>query len=137
MGVRGSTPDCMTPPRLILQEPGSAPIRLAPRQERLAKALITANLNNGISMTWLARECGLSRSHFSRAFHGSTGMSPHQWLTQKRLERARELLLHEHAIVHIAQDCGFADQAHFSRVFARQTGMPPSQWRLERLQASN
>jgi AraC-like DNA-binding protein len=88
-------------------------------------------------MEQLARECCLSRSHFSRAFHGSTGMSPHQWLTRQRIERARALLLGQCTLTHIAQDCGFADQAHFSRVFARMAGMPPSQWRLERLRSSS
>lgn len=112
-------------------------IRLAAWQERRAKALITANLNSGLSMEQLARECCLSRSHFSRAFHGSTGMSPHQWLTHQRIEHARALLLGQRPLAHIAQDCGFADQAHFSRVFARMAGMPPSQWRLEQLRASS
>ncbi|WP_225592091.1 helix-turn-helix domain-containing protein [Pseudomonas sp. PDM15] len=112
-------------------------VRLAAWQERRAKALIAANLNSGLSMEQLARECCLSRSHFSRAFHGSTGMSPHQWLTRQRIERARALLLGQCTLTHIAQDCGFADQAHFSRVFARMAGMPPSQWRLERLRSGS
>lgn len=111
------------------------PIHLAAWQEKRAKALIVANLNTGLSMEQLARECCLSRSHFSRAFHGSTGLSPHQWLTRQRIEHACTLLLGQRTLAHIAQDCGFADQAHFSRVFTRLAGMPPSQWRLERLRA--
>ena len=103
--------------------------RLSPSQERRAKELIAANLNTGLSIAHLARECGKSRCHFSRAFHGSTGMSPHQWLTQQRLARARQLLLSDLTIASIAQECGFADQAHFSRVFARIAGLPPSLWR--------
>lgn len=107
--------------------------RLSGWQERLAKQLISANLNSGLSITKLARECGLSRCHFSRAFHGSTGMSPHQWLTCQRLHRAEELLLGTGSVAEVAQDCGFADQAHFSRVFARHFGVPPSQWRIQQL----
>lgn len=107
--------------------------RLSPWQEQQAKALIADNLNSGLSIAKLAQECGKSRCHFSRAFHGSTGMSPHQWLTRQRLERARKLLLSELSLTTIAQECGFADQAHFSRVFARQTGLAPSRWRQERL----
>lgn len=105
------------------------PARLAPWQERRAKELITSNLAGGLSMASLADACGLSRSHFSRAFHGSTGMSPHQWLTRMRIERAKELLVNHRSITAIALDCGFADLAHFSRVFARLVGAPPSHWR--------
>lgn len=136
MGIREATPQ-LTRPHLLIARPvlGEQPpsIRLAAWQERLAKTLIAANLNTGLSMAQLARECGLSRCHFSRAFHGSTGLSPHQWLTHQRLQRAEELLLGTRSVAEVAQDCGFADQAHFSRVFARRFGMPPSQWRLERL----
>lgn len=106
-------------------------VRLAPWQERRAKALITANLGSSLTMTHLARECSLSRCHFSRAFHGSFGMSPHQWLTQQRIAHAKQLLQSERTITAIAQDCGFADQAHFSRVFTRLVGLPPSIWRLQ------
>ncbi|MWV18231.1 helix-turn-helix domain-containing protein [Pseudomonas sp. L-22-4S-12] len=109
---------------------GQALVRLAPWQERRAKALIAANLGFSLTMTHLARECSLSRSHFSRAFHGSFGMSPHQWLTQQRIIHAQRLLQSERTITAIAQDCGFADQAHFSRVFTRLVGLPPSLWRL-------
>ena len=108
-------------------------VRLAPWQERRAMALIAANLSFSLTMTQLARECSLSRSYFSRAFHGSFGMSPHQWLTQQRIIHAQRLLQSERTITAIAQDCGFADQAHFSRVFTRMVGQPPSLWR-QRLQ---
>lgn len=115
--------------------PDSGTERLSPWQEQQAKALIADNLNSGLSMARLAQACGKSRCHFSRAFHGSTGMSPHQWLTRQRLERALQLLISELSLTTIAQECGFADQAHFSRVFARLTGVAPSRWRQERLSA--
>ncbi|SDK44319.1 helix-turn-helix domain-containing protein [Pseudomonas indica] len=105
-------------------------IRLSAWQERRAKELIAAHLGSGLSIARLARECSLSRSHFSRAFHGSTGVSPHQWLTRQRIEHAKRLLLDDLLITRIAQDCGFADQAHFSRVFTRLVGLSPSRWRL-------
>ncbi|HSC84602.1 MAG TPA: AraC family transcriptional regulator [Pseudomonas sp.] len=111
--------------------------RLSPWQEKRAKALIADNLNSGLSMARLAQECGKSRCHFSRAFHGSTGMSPHQWLTRQRLERARQLMFSGLSLTVIAQECGFADQAHFSRVFARMTGLAPSRWRQEQLRGNN
>lgn len=136
MATCQSTPDFSARPPLaacqVLKVAEPAAIRLTPWQERRAKQLLADNLNTGLSMAQLARECCLSRCHFSRAFHGSTGLSPHQWLTRQRLQRAQELLLGTRTVAEIAQDCGFADQAHFTRVFARATGMPPSQWRSDR-----
>ncbi|MDG9923622.1 MULTISPECIES: AraC family transcriptional regulator [unclassified Pseudomonas] len=103
---------------------------LAPWQERRAKELIASNLGGELSIARLAAECGLSRSHFSRAFHGSTGYSPQQWRTHLRIERAKALLGGEgRSIAEVALDCGFADQAHLARVFSRLVGLPPSQWR--------
>ncbi|MDD0842725.1 helix-turn-helix domain-containing protein [Pseudomonas sp. Gutcm_11s] len=139
MGIRQTAPEFGSPQRQVvnidLRQPQGE--RLSAWQERQAKQLLEANLNSGLSIMELARECGLSRCHFSRAFHGSTGMSPHQWLTRQRLQRAQQLLLGTRSIADIAQDCGFADQAHLSRVFTRQTGMPPSLWRLERLRRAS
>lgn len=108
---------------------GQPPARLAPWQERRAKELIAANLDTNLSMAHLAEACGLSRSHFSRAFRGSTGTSPHQWLTHMRIERAKALLVERQSVAEVALDCGFADQAHLARVFARLVGLSPSQWR--------
>ncbi|WAJ38926.1 AraC family transcriptional regulator [Pseudomonas sp. GOM7] len=104
-------------------------IRLSAWQLRRAKQLIEAHLDEPLSIAWLARECSLSRSHFSCAFHGSTGMSPHQWLTRARLARARNLLLAGNSVAAVACACGFNDQAHFARVFSRWQGLAPSRWR--------
>jgi AraC family transcriptional regulator len=104
-------------------------IRLAAWQLQRAKALIQAHLDEPLSIAWLARECALSRCHFSCAFRGSTGMSPHEWLTLARINRARRLLLDGYSVATVAQACGFNDQAHFSRVFARCEGLAPSRWR--------
>ncbi|MDT4887607.1 HTH-type transcriptional activator RhaR [compost metagenome] len=57
-------------------------------------------------------------------------MSPHDWLLQMRVEKAKELMLRTSLnLSQIALDCGFADQSHFSRVFQKMTGLPPSRWR--------
>jgi len=117
---------CSSPPVVR-----GAPVeRLSAWQERLAKHLIEERLGERLAIAELARDCGLSRCHFSRAFHASTGLSPHQWLTRRRLLRARELLLEDGlAVAQVAQECGFCDQAHFARVFAQHLGVSPSQWR--------
>jgi AraC-like DNA-binding protein len=50
---------------------------LCPRRERIAKQLILANLGESLTIAELAQACALSRSHFSRAFKCSTGLSHH------------------------------------------------------------
>lgn len=102
---------------------------LASWQERRVRDLIEANLSGDISLRALAAECGLSRSHFVRAFRASMGQAPHQWLLQRRIERAKTLLQGAgHTIADVALACGFADQSHFTRVFTRTVGNSPGAW---------
>jgi AraC family transcriptional regulator len=98
-------------------------------QERRAKDFVDANLDGDISVMLLARACGLSTKHFSRAFRQSTGLAPHQWLLQRRIDKAKQLLRGSPALVDVALACGFADQSHFTRVFTRTVGLSPGQWR--------
>lgn len=114
---------------------GDAPPRrprggLATWQERRAKAVLEAGLAGTLSIADVARECSLSVAQFARAFKQSTGLAPHQFLTQRRIERARELLQHtELPLADIAMRCGFADQSHFSKVFRRVIGTSPGSFR--------
>jgi AraC-like DNA-binding protein len=106
---------------------------LAPRQLRRAQELIDACPSGDLSLAVLARECGLSTSHFARAFRVSTGLAPHQWLLRRRIERAREALAtSDQSLADIATRCGFADQSHFTRLFTRLVGVPPGAWRRGR-----
>jgi AraC family transcriptional regulator len=106
--------------------------RLAPWQEKPAIEMLDANLDGEISPTLLAQECGLSASHFGRAFRKSTGMAPHQWLLQRRVEKAKQTMRDTDAsLTHIALGCGFADQSHFTRVFSKFTGVSPGSWRRQ------
>lgn len=100
--------------------------KLADWQEAIAKELMLANLDAGISVAEVAEACALSRSHFTRKFKESTCQSPHVWLRQQRVDKAIELLRHSPlSLTQIAMECGFFDQAHFCRVFARSQGMTP------------
>ena len=81
--------------------------RLARRQERRAKELLSANLTGGITLADLATACELSIRHFTRAFRASTGMSPHAWLLQLRMEKAKHSHQLSPRVGHIALDCGF------------------------------
>jgi len=114
---------------------GYAPCRtrrtggLALWQERRVRDYIDDNLSARLSVITLAGQCRLSVSHFCTAFKVSTGCSPHQFLLQRRVERAKRLLLTTgRPLVDIAMTVGFADQSHFTRVFARQTDATPGAW---------
>lgn len=100
--------------------------------EARAKELLRSKMNGDISIAEIADACQLSRSYFINAFRQTTGHTPHQWLVEQRIQRARTLLQSsDTALADIAASCGFADQSHFSRVFTRSTGMPPGQWRRQ------
>jgi AraC family transcriptional regulator len=103
---------------------------LAPWQERRSKDILAGDLTGAASLHEIARACGLSVSHFSRAFRRSTGLSPHAWLLRMRVEAAKGMLRRRDApLSEIALACGFADQSHFTRVFTRRTGLSPGVWR--------
>lgn len=112
-----------------IQGSGDSPTsasKLADWQEDIAKQLMLANLDAGISVAEVAEACALSRSHFTRKFKESTLLSPHVWLRQQRVDKAMALLRHSQlSLTQVAMECGFFDQAHFCRVFARSQGMTP------------
>ncbi|WP_085316709.1 AraC family transcriptional regulator [Derxia lacustris] len=119
---------------LRLARPGRAPAPAAPaRLSRSQLATATELLLTGggaTSIAAVAEACALSRAHFIRAFRHSLGQTPHRWLLQQRVERARGLLAaSDRSLAEIAAEAGFADQSHFTRVFARATGCTPGAWR--------
>ena len=103
---------------------------LAAWQERRAKDILESRFAESISIADLARECGLSPSHFTRAFRLSTGMQPYRWLSQTRIAAAkRHLVESDLPLAEIALVCGFGDQSYFTRMFTREVGAPPGVWR--------
>jgi AraC-like DNA-binding protein len=116
-----------------IDEHGSAPPhRLAPWQEGAAKKLMTQDLTCPPTLQALATACGVSSNGFARAFRGSTGLSPRQWLISFRITRAQEMLADSAVpLSDIALDCGFCDQSHFTRTFTQTVGKTPAVWRRE------
>jgi AraC-like DNA-binding protein len=103
---------------------------LAPWQERRAKEVLSANLDGRVMLKEVARECGLSASHFSRAFHRTVGTAPHHWLLTHRIKVAKQKLRDRRfSLSEVALTCGFADQSHLTRVFTRLVGVSPGAWR--------
>jgi AraC-like DNA-binding protein len=106
---------------------------LSARQLRIAKQALYENLDGSRSLSSIAQKCGLSPSHFARAFAISVGQPPHQWLLEQRVDLARQLLGQSTLpLCEIAIQCGFADQSHFTRVFSAKAGLSPGRWRRER-----
>ncbi len=91
---------------------------------------IRARLDQTITLDELAREAGMSPSHFSRVFKETVGSTPMQYVLAYRIETAIKLMEDPtRPLGGIALDCGFADQAHFSRSFKQVTGQTPRAYR--------
>jgi AraC family transcriptional regulator len=103
---------------------------IGPRKLRLVKAFIDARLDAPISLADLARQVGMSIFHFARCFRLTTGMPPYQFVTRRRIERARELLIDPNlSVSDVAVRCGFSQQSHFGEVFRRVVGASPRSYR--------
>ena len=103
---------------------------LAPTALRRAIERLRSDVDTDVSLATLASDAGLSRFHFCRAFKESTGLSPHAWLRQHRLEQAMEMLRNtDDAVVSIAAALGYASQTAFAAAFRKLTGETPSDWR--------
>jgi AraC family transcriptional regulator len=106
---------------------------LSPWRRRRAEDMLRSGLARGVSLDAVARGCNMSVSQFGRTFKKTTGLTPHRWLVQRRVERAKDLLLRSMLpLAEIALDCGFSEQSHFTRTFTRMVGTSPGEWRRQR-----
>ena len=96
-------------------------------------AYVEEHLNEDIGLSLLASIAGFSVHHFANVFKGETGLTPHHYLVERRIHRAKELLLGSDApIAQIAAEVGFSGQSHFSEHFRKLTNMTPLQFRRAR-----
>ncbi|MDB5522332.1 MAG: hypothetical protein JWM58_95 [Rhizobium sp.] len=94
------------------------------------KQYVDSHLGGEIGLDDLASAAGLSRRHFARCFHNEMGQTPHRWLMQRRLDRAKEMLAETAAsLCEIADACGFSSQSHLTTTLKQSTGMTPHRWR--------
>jgi AraC family transcriptional regulator len=117
----------------LLREYGG--VRAAPKhphgglsRERLNRALgyIQDRLGTALTGSEIAQAVGVSPYHFMRLFKASTGRSPHQYVVEARVRKAKDLLATgKFTISEVANEAGFSDQSHLTRHFKRIFGLPP------------
>jgi AraC family transcriptional regulator len=101
-------------------------------QAQLQRSLdyIHTHLDRELSLTELAEVINISPTYFASLFKQAIDISPHQYVIQQRVERAKLMLLKtDLAIADIALQVGFSSQSHLTQQFKRFTGMTPKQAR--------
>ncbi len=99
------------------------------RLERV-KRYVDSDLSAKISLRTAAARAGLEEKYFSAFFHRKTGVCFSEWLTYRRVEKAKRMLEHHnHSITEVALAVGYEDLTTFERAFKRCTAMTPSDFR--------
>lgn len=108
-------------PEFVSREPGAV---------RRAQQILQACAAHGTALTLsdLAEQAGLPPLHLLRAFKAATGLPPHAYQTQLRLDRARDLLAAGLPAAEVAFMVGFYDQSHLGRYFREAYGVTPGQY---------
>ncbi|MEM8807113.1 MAG: AraC family transcriptional regulator [Cyanobacteria bacterium P01_G01_bin.38] len=96
-------------------------------------AYIEANLAEDLTLQQLSRIAGLSSHYFATSFKNATGMTPHQYVIQRRVQKAKRLLICDRTltIAQVAATVGFSDQSHLCRHLRRQLKVTPKQLRQQ------
>ncbi|MCE6964396.1 helix-turn-helix transcriptional regulator [Leclercia pneumoniae] len=106
---------------------------LSPFTLRNVLSYIEENLAAALTLADLATQASLSEYHFARMFRQSMQMAPHQYVMQRRMDKARRLVTSTQLpLTEIALACGFSSASHFSNRFRSVMGMTPSQLRAAR-----
>jgi AraC family transcriptional regulator len=111
-------------------EPRSTEQSLSAAQAEQLITFVEDHLADSLSLCALAQLVGYSPDHFARLFKRSFGLSPYQYVLERRVERAKTLLRAKScSIVEVAMRCGFASQAHLHSAFKARTGATPGTFR--------
>ena len=102
---------------------------LTPSQLKTVIEYVQTHLDRELSLDKLANLIHLSPHYFASLFKQSIGQSPHKYITQCRLERAKQLLHRDLAIAFICHEVGFKNQSHFTRVFRQHFKITPKAYR--------
>lgn len=107
---------------------------LTPGQLRRVTGYVDAHLADDVSLACLAAAAELSSWHFARSFRQTVGQSPLRYVQERRIDRAKELLVQSGLpLAEIAFAVGFKGQDHFTAVFKRLTGTTPGRYKRDRL----
>jgi AraC family transcriptional regulator len=99
-------------------------------QLRQAIGYINEHLEQNLTLAEIAAVVQMSPNYFASLFKQSTGITPHQYVMQCRIEKAKQLLHRQQlTIVEICQEVGFASQSHFTKVFRQHTNTTPKAYR--------
>ncbi len=103
---------------------------LSPYKLRQITGYVTDNLSSNLSLAEMAAVLQMGPCHFARAFKESAGLSPHQYVLRRRVERGIEMLKETRCnLADIAYELGFSSQGHFTTVFSKIMGISPSNYR--------
>lgn len=100
------------------------------RFSRIRKGIELLEGNNSMSIAEIAAVCGVSECYFRRLFREYSGESPVEFRQERRIERAKQLLLSEehYTIGEVASELGFLDIYHFSKTFKKLCGVSPNRF---------
>ena len=94
-----------------------------------AKVYIDENYHESIDLEEISQHAFLSRFHFHRLFTKIYRRTPHQYLTQKRLDKAKDLLSQNKAVTEVCNEVGFESIGSFSVLFKKEIGFAPTYYR--------
>ena len=101
--------------------------------EREVKTYVKDHLGEDITVTQIAEELHFNPQYLMRTFKAKSGLSIMEYITQTRLEYAKQILRDtDLPIKSVAMMVGYSDYAYFTRVFRKETGRTPSVYRSER-----
>ncbi|MDK2956674.1 MAG: hypothetical protein PWQ57_2170 [Desulfovibrionales bacterium] len=103
--------------------------RPEPGAVALVREIIHAHFGEDILLDDLAQAAGLSPFHLLRVFQRQTGLTPHAYLTQVRMQKAKDLIAGDGRIADAAHEVGLADQSHLTRLFKQRYGLTPAAYR--------
>ncbi|WP_232292029.1 AraC family transcriptional regulator [Frankia sp. QA3] len=106
----------------------SPPPRRDPSVAHALRDLLDSRVTEGIPLAAAAELLGVHPTHLIRAFHQEFGLPPHRYLTGRRVDLARRLLLAGHRPAEVAALAGFYDQAHLTRHFHRMLATSPARY---------
>lgn len=114
--------------RSLYSEENSLPQPVAPRDERIraAVAYIDANLSEELTVEGLAERVYLSKFHLMRRFKEETGQTVHEYISQRRLRVARDLIRQGESVTDVCFKVGFRSYSSFFRAYVKLFGMTPT-----------